>query len=292
MAGSGAIDACCVILDLPRAHVESKLPEGFGLDSSADATTHPVVLVFSRQSQVRPAFVPFGGLSYLEFFELIPFVRHDSDDSVLPEQFSFMPYLLLDRLPPVVIGSSLYGFNKQLASIQGRENSFDIRSQLGRIEAVFVAPGLPGTLSDFSDTNLRQMIEPPQVSQMPDGSFVYSLADFHLDAATVQPLSGQIRIGQPFTHHDGRTIIACDSLLVGKGDAPLSTVAESIRTGGRRGSDAATLRGRAFRLATRWSLSMPFASPTTGSIMGSLSLRSFADSYSRAVLGRIAGRRR
>ena len=115
-AGVGQIDAHCAIVLKPASYVSRKLPTGLTLVRPAPTLTdrHPVILIFSRQRHVRPGFVPFGGISYHEFVELIPSVAF-AEGGPTSGPFSYMPWLLLDQIAPVVVGTNLYGFNKRLS---------------------------------------------------------------------------------------------------------------------------------------------------------------------------------
>ena len=125
-AGVGNTSAYCVIVPMERDFVRSKLPPGLKLRHPSAATQkHDVVLIFARQTNVRPGFVPLGGINYNEVSMLIPYVTY-GPNSGSDLEFSYMPHLLLDDLAAVLVGQNLYGFNKQLARIRAVDGAFDV----------------------------------------------------------------------------------------------------------------------------------------------------------------------
>ena len=198
--GIGAIDAYCATIPVSVDFAKAKLPTGLRLVTPPHWTKyHPLVLVFSRQRNVRPGFVPLGGLNYHEFLELIPYVERSDINAPSGGPFSYMPYLLLDQTLAVLVGANLYGFNKRLARISAHGGAFDIISDLGEVRASFSGDGLPGTIGKFpSIDRSRKFLELPFISQMPTGEWVYSFLDYRLDTATFQIVDGEIAIGPPF----------------------------------------------------------------------------------------------
>jgi uncharacterized protein with NAD-binding domain and iron-sulfur cluster len=254
-AGVGVMDAYCAIASMPFEDVSRKLPPGLHLCRRTRSDLHPLVLLFSKQRNVRPGFVPFGGIDYHEFIELIPYVERDDGPSGGP--FSFMPYLLLDQLPPVLIGVGLYGFNKRLAKISSQAGAFEIRSDLGEVRAYFQPKGLPGDSEQFPNlADVRDLLEHPLISQTPTRSWIYSYLDFHFDAATFQATSGKVAI-------EGQEI-QFDSIL----DQPFG----------------------AFRFMTNWNLSFPLSSGTSPENLGSDAVRRLASIWTQATLGRLNSR--
>ena len=120
--GAGQMDAYCVTILAVKKDVQAMLPPGLSL-MSTDLDTdleRPVVLLFTRQSHVRPGFVAFGGINYHEFIEIIPNVCRDDLDAPGGGPFSYMPYLVLDQFLPVLLGVNLYGYNKRLGRIANK----------------------------------------------------------------------------------------------------------------------------------------------------------------------------
>jgi uncharacterized protein with NAD-binding domain and iron-sulfur cluster len=197
--GIGQMDAYCATIYADNDYVSRMLPPGLHLVPVTDAPQdqHPIVLLFTRQRNVRPGFVPFGGINYHEFIEIIPYVEHDDRDAPTGGPFSYMPYLLLDNLLPVMVGVNLYGFPKRLARISSREGSFDIHGDLGAIRAQFHDEGLPGVAGDFPEIQpICELVEHPLISQSAD-TWIYSYLDFCLETADFQRAGGAIVIGDP-----------------------------------------------------------------------------------------------
>lgn len=268
-AGIGRIDAHCAIVLKPASYVTKKLPTGLTLVRPPELTDkHPVILIFSKQRNVRPGFVPFGGISYHEFVELIPSVAF-AEGGPAGGPFSYMPYLLLDQIAPVVVGVNLYGFNKRLGRIRSRGGSYEIRSELGETRARFDDEWLPGDISKFENMNkVRDLMELPLIGQTPTGSWVFSYLDFGLDAATIQATKGTVEIGEPVIQpgpdSDGDySFYRFPSIR----DEPYG----------------------AFRLSTKWTLSVPLWFDDTLGTAVPKDLREFATSWSNRTIGRFRG---
>jgi uncharacterized protein with NAD-binding domain and iron-sulfur cluster len=257
--GVGDIDAFCVIVDMPVADVRPMLPAGLKLLAPAAATTHSVVLVFARQQKVRPGFVPFGGTSYSEVFQIIPDLALENVPYLQGVRVSFMPHLLLDQLAPVVVGKNLYGFNKQLAQIRTNGDSFDVRGPTGRLGGHFSREGAPGDILKFSDIGaMRAKIEQPLVGIATDGSYICSIIDMHLDGATFQLATGTVDNGPPFT------------------TKPASLTVRKAPGNGPWG----------FNLRSRWSLSLPLPVAALKGQAPARDARSLIAGYSQAMIGK------
>jgi len=267
-AGVGKIDAYCVTVLKPTSYVKQKLPPGLSLVPPAQKLKgeHPVILIFSRQRHVRPGFMPFGGLNYHEFVELIPSVAFDDLGGPTGGPFSYMPYLLLDQIAPVIVGTNLYGFNKRLARIRARGASYEIRSEMGEIRARFKDEWLPGDISKFDNMpEVRDLMELPLIGQTPIGSWVFSYLDFGLDAATFQGISGDVEIGEPV----------------------MDPGPESDGT--YRYYHFPSIRARpygAFRFSTKWTLSVPLRYDDTLGTAVPKDLKDFAATWSNATTRR------
>jgi hypothetical protein len=199
--GLGSIDAYCATIPVPIDQVKDRLAPGLRLipPSQWPDDFHPVMLVFSRHRHVRPGFIPAGGINYLEFVELIPYV--DRDDTYAPTggPFSYMPYLLLDQPLAVALGVNAYGFNKRLARLSTNDGAFVVRSDLSVIRAAFHASGLPVTFDKNSSIDsCRRFLGQPFISRKSTGEWVYSYLDYRLETATYQHIHGEIAIGEPF----------------------------------------------------------------------------------------------
>jgi Acetoacetate decarboxylase (ADC) len=257
--GVGDIDAFCAIVEMPIAEVKLMLPAGLKLVTAGAATNHSVVLVFARQQNVRPGFLPFGGTSYFEIFQIIPDLALENVPYLQGTRFSFMPHLLLDQLAPVVVGKSLYGFNKQLAQIRASGDSFDVRGPTGQLGGHFNREGAPGDISKFpSIAGIRTKMEQPLVGIATDGSYICSIIDMHLDGATFQLSTGTIQNGPPFT------------------PAPASL---DIRNGPGHGPWG-------FHLRSHWSLSLPLPVTALKGQASARDARSLVAGYSQAMIGK------
>jgi uncharacterized protein with NAD-binding domain and iron-sulfur cluster len=203
--GVGTVDAFCATISVTTDFARSKLPPGLRLVTPTDwPSGHPLVLLFCGQRNVRPGFLPVGGLNYHEFVELIPSVERTDVNAPKGGPFSYMPYLLLDNLIPVIVGTNFYGFNKREARIAAQGGDFDIDGDLGEIQANFTRCGLPGSIGKFPAIDAgRRFLDLPLISKLPTGAWVYSYLDYRLDSATFQLVDGEIAIGPPFVEHVG-----------------------------------------------------------------------------------------
>ena len=287
IAGVGEIEAFCVLDFWSSDDLTSLLPPGLQLyvppptassrlrahDKAYAAATKEapekkpnVVFIFARQRNVRPGLLPFGGANYVEIAQLIPNVEHKDIAALKGVKFSYMPTLLLDSLPPVVVGQNLYGFNKQLASIRADGDSFSIRSSSGSMSAWFERSGLPGSIAEYSSiANIRELLELPLIGVKADGSFIYSILNFGLDGAAFQPVGGKIRRSPPFVQ--------------GLPELDVHPVS----------ADPTFPWG--FRFMSRWSLTLPFGFPSGQSSVSGQNLRRITAEYSDAFLGRLPFRR-
>jgi uncharacterized protein with NAD-binding domain and iron-sulfur cluster len=201
--GVGSMEGYCFTIWPESGNVEKLLPPGLFLDAPPGApwgSTHPIVFLFCRQKNVRPGFIPFGGMRYHEVIQLIPFVQQDGD-APAGGPFCYMPYLFLDDIAPVWIGVNLYGFNKRLARITSDRGSFQVQCDLGELSTDFSENGLPGRAANprFSHLqSIRQLLDRPFISQTTNGAFVYSYLDFCFDNATFQGASGAAALSAPF----------------------------------------------------------------------------------------------
>lgn len=200
--GVGSMAAYCVTILRPFDEVAKMLPRGLRLDPpDSFQDTYPIVFLFTRQKNVRPGLVPFGGLRYHEFIELIPFVTRDAIDAPGGGPFNYMPYMLLDEMAPVLIGVNVYGYNKRFARISSNDGAFEIQSDLGQVSANLENDGLPGVATNKRFSRLktvRQLVENPFISLTQGGVWVYSQLNFCFDTATFQGVSGDVALGAPF----------------------------------------------------------------------------------------------
>lgn len=204
--GAGQMDAYCVTILAVKKDVQAMLPPGLSL-MSTDLDTdleRPVVLLFTRQSHVRPGFVAFGGINYHEFIEIIPNVCRDDLDAPGGGPFSYMPYLVLDQFLPVLLGVNLYGYNKRLGRIADKGGSFDVQCDLGQIRTWLKSSDLPGGIDDNDDLRtVCDLVEHPLISINSTGTWIYSRLDYCLDTAEFQPIDGSVVITDPFIPNGG-----------------------------------------------------------------------------------------
>jgi uncharacterized protein with NAD-binding domain and iron-sulfur cluster len=199
-AGVGSMEGYCITIRRHPDVVKKLLPPGLSLDTPQDfksKSEHPIVFLFCKQKNVRPGFVPFGGMRYHEIIQLIPFVQQ-RDGMAAPAggPFSYMPYLFLDEIAPVLIGVNLYGFNKRLARIASDGGSIELQSDIGEIRANLSEEKLPGRATRFPNLkSMRHLLERPFVAQTTNGVFVYSYLDFCFDTATFQGVEGEVDLG-------------------------------------------------------------------------------------------------
>jgi len=266
VAGTGEIEAFCVLFSLPTDFVKGKLPNGLALHvpkgQKAPPPEHEVVFIFARQRNVRPGLFPLGGADYFEIAELIPDVVLFDGTHFQTALFSYMPQLLVDSLPATLIGQQFYGFNKQLARITVDGGAFNVRSPIGNLRAGFERVGVPGDISDFGRIkDLRSKLEQPLVGVKKNGTFVYSILNFGLSAAVFQLITGTVNIRPPFVPPQPKD--AYDFQL-----------------------QASTGYPWGFRFLGRWTLSLPFDAPAGKTSDTDKNLSKITADYGRAVLGR------
>lgn len=274
IAGTGFAEACCVVGYHPRTHIEAMLPLGLRLHPRPPTPTPdehwPLALMFVRQRDVRPGLAPpLGGLHYNEFIVAVPSVLH-TDRQPFQGPFCYMPTILLDSLPPLLIGAGFYGLKKRTARITAHADFFDIRSDEGSIAARFCNTGLPGNILDFPLlAGIRKILEQVIIGETSAGSWVYSYLDLNLDAAEFQPISGQVRIrgkrdlDLPFT---GLLDAAAAAEAAGGGPIPAPV---------------------GFRLLTDWKLTYPIVSGHFEVPSRQASVRAFASTMGERLLGNL-----
>lgn len=247
--GVGLMEAYCATVILPSGQVAELLPPGLELMSTNldDSGKRPIVFLLTRQRNVRPGFVPFGGIHYYEFIEVIPRVRRRGQHTTSGGPFCYMPYLVLDDMLPVMLGVSLYGYNKRLGRISSSGGSFDIHSDLGQVSSWLQPSDLPGDRDDIGVGAICKLVEHPFVSQR-SGDWIFSYLDFCLDTAEFQRVTGSLRVAPAFVRDPG---------------------------------DKAVTFGPAqstpwFRFSTHWTLSIPFAAHRSSRPVVSQDLRDFA----------------
>jgi hypothetical protein len=199
LAGVGRIEACCIVDYVAPAVIEQMLPPGLTLNlpKAKPPEKLPICLVFSEQRNVRPGFVPFGGISYLEFSIIFHDVYNQDTNDNYNGPFVYMPRILLNSFPPAAIGVKAYGFNKRVARIRRVGDSFNIRNDEGEISARFEDASLLGQIGDFPELSIvRRILDQPVISETSEGGWISSYLDYHLDQASFQSLKGHCYIEQ------------------------------------------------------------------------------------------------
>ena len=200
--GMAQTTGAAVTLPFPRDTVAAMLPAGLQLmpQTVTAADQHPVILLFARQRNVRPNLFPFG-MSYNEFICAVPWVRH-TDPAMQDLPPLICPTVLyLNSLAPILLGVYGYGFNKIRTSITADGGSYIIRDQTDQSEIIAcsfapdAAQTRPRDLPLFSTT--WPAWEMPMVTRNKLGAWQYSVYDFSLAQARMQPVTMEIRVTSP-----------------------------------------------------------------------------------------------
>mgnify|MGYP006272052743 FL=1 len=197
--GMAQTTGATVMLPFPRATVQSMLPNGLELAEQefTQGDAHPVILLFARQRDVRPNLLPFG-MSYCEFICAVPWVRH-TDPSLhdLPPLIT-PTKLYLDSLPPILLGIYGYGFPKVRASMHVDMDNYIIRdgpTDAEIISASFQRKGPKQRAHEIRHFDkVRPAYEMGMVTNNKIGQWQYSVYDFSLGQAELEPLDMEIRI--------------------------------------------------------------------------------------------------
>jgi hypothetical protein len=124
-----SVKADAVAVALPINEVKASLPNYLEIapQTFTEKGTHPVLLIFSKQSDVRYIGQPVGsGMTYDEAITFIPYVRVKGKKGV----FSYMAQLHLNDMMPTYIGLRKYGYMKDFAQIEHTENLFAVTDAL------------------------------------------------------------------------------------------------------------------------------------------------------------------
>ena len=229
----GRMTAVVAVLPLSQDAARAMLPPGLELAAQdfLPGKRHPLVLILGRQSGVRPRLLPRGA-DYLEAIVAVPFVQLRDRGTPPRGPFCYCPRLLLDRRLPIVGGRLLYRYDKRRALIRMTADSYRIadpaRGEL-LLSAHFRAAEAP---VEPSRSCAAMLFELPVISRAAHG-WRYSLVDFELDRALIEPLELNLTIHRPFVSGlpAGEFVIA-----------------------GTEGDTA-----RAFRIHTSWRLPGPWA---------------------------------
>ena len=197
--GMAQTTGASVVVPFPRDVVQKLLPAGLelGEQTITGRDEHPVILLFARQRNVRPNQMPFG-MNYSEFICAVPWVRH-TDPSLQDLPPLIVPTkLYLDSLPPILLGIYGYGFPKERAAMHVDMDTYIIRDAQTDEEIISCSFERTGpkmrahTLPHFNP--VRAAYEMAMVTRNRIGHWQYSVYDFSLGQAELEPLNMEIRI--------------------------------------------------------------------------------------------------
>ena len=295
LAGQGSIDARCIVLFVSIDDVIKKfLPPGLTFGPTQPSATAarariplppfppfpplpfpipiglaPIVLLCSQQKNVRPGFMPFGGLNYLEFAIVLHYIFTNETNTDYNGPYLYMPRILLNSFPAMAIGATAYGFKKRLARIRHVGDSFQLRNDDGEVSAQFASASLLGQIRDFPALPFVQhILGHPIISETTTGEWLWSYLDYHLERASFQSLSGSIAISQgPF--QDSISF----SGIIGPGN-PGPTVLEPL----------------GFRMVTDWDITLPAPAGEHDGVLAAPK-RLHAAAMTSRLMTRLRGRR-
>ena len=194
----GRMTAVVAILPVAHEAVRAMLPAGLDLAAQdfMPGKRHPLVLILGQQSDVRPRLLPFGA-DYLETIVAVPFVELRERRMPPRGPFCYCPRLLLDRRLPIVVGRLLYCYDKRRALIRMTADSYRIADPAHGellLNAHFRTAEAP---VEPSWRGAAMLFKLPVISRAAHG-WRYSLADFGLDRALIDPLALKLTIRRPF----------------------------------------------------------------------------------------------
>ncbi len=199
----GSYASRVVVWPYPTEVLQNLLPERLELapQTITGPGAHPVVMLFGRQSHVRPDFIPFGGMNYYEFIFAIPFVQwKDPDAYKFRGPFAYMPRLYLDKAWATLLGY-MYGYPKLLGRIQGGD-TYRVRELLldrPLIRGEFTSHGDRKPPSDFPNFEaLKPIFEIPFVGKLDVSPYICSRLTFHLDDALMRSCESTVEIQYEF----------------------------------------------------------------------------------------------
>lgn len=190
-----------VMLPIPTEAAAAMLPPGLELvpQTVTQPGTHPVILLFAQQRDVRVNLLPFGWRSYLEFICAVPWVGHAAPGLSYYPPLIWPQRLYLDMAPPIALGAHAFGFPKKRASITFDDFSYVIRDQTTGAEIIachYERKGPEGRVHHFPNFGaIRDGYEMVMVTRNPVLGWQYSVYDFSLDSARLTPAPMELRIG-------------------------------------------------------------------------------------------------
>jgi hypothetical protein len=145
--------ANCAILALPDSDVRKMLTLDCALapQSVTPAGTHPVIILFGDETNVRVPWLPFiAPFQYGETILVVPWVVHASS----PRAVMANPSRLWVNHFAAWLGGRIFGFPKRLARIEESASSYSVRSLFAGqpiFSPKYGVPGLPGKPSSFAN---------------------------------------------------------------------------------------------------------------------------------------------
>ena len=204
--GIGQYDTRVVVQAVDEAIVEGMLPDELELapQSVTGDGKHPLMMLFGRQSGVRPDFMPEAvGMNYDEFIVVLPFVQWRAEcKKKYRGPFAFMPRLYLDELFPTLLGW-WYAYPKELARMSSGDHYSVDSLVFDRpiLRGAFVPYGPTQSPDDFPNfERLRPIFEIPLVGKLDLNPSPYrcSHMTFELERATAQACEATVDIMSPF----------------------------------------------------------------------------------------------
>lgn len=201
--GEGIYSTNAVLWPFPNEVIAPLLPRKLELapQTLTGHDTHPVIMFFGSQANVRPDFIPFGGMSYNEFIIAIPFVQwRDAGEYPYRGPFAYMPRLFLDKVFATLLGY-MYGYPKLLARIQGG-NAYRVHDMLldrPLIRGDFTPHGDQKPVSEFPHfAALRPIFEIPFVGKLDVTPYICSKMTFNLDDALIRSCESSVELQYEF----------------------------------------------------------------------------------------------
>lgn len=201
--GQGFYSTNAVVWPFPEEVISPLLPGRLELapQTLTQESTHPVIMFFGHQTDVRPDFLPFGGMDYNEFIIAIPFVQwRDASAYAYRGPFAYMPRLFLDRVFATLLGY-MYGYPKLLARIHGGHayRVHDLLLDRPLIRGDFTAHGDQKPISDFPNFEaLRPIFEIPFVGKLDVTPYICSKMTFKLDDALIRSCESSVELQYEF----------------------------------------------------------------------------------------------
>jgi hypothetical protein len=194
----GRMTAVVAVLPLSQDTARAMLPVGLDLAAQdfMPGKRHPLVLILGRQSDVRPKLLPLGA-DYLEAIFAVPFVQLRGRGTAPRGPFCYCPRLLLDRRLPILGGRLLYHYDKHRALIRMTDDSYRIAEPTNGELLLSAQVRTAEAPVEPARRDAAMLFALPVISRAAHG-WRYSLVDFGLDRALIEPLELRLTIDRPF----------------------------------------------------------------------------------------------